>query len=101
MIIPQFNQIDLTYGKVIDPVIKAIVKYRANYCNQNKLCFQLKKSIELHFNRRNLFLLYFYDAYDLNLERKKFAKRMGSSCIANVFIKFRHFTEKRIDTAKA
>ena len=101
MNISQFNQIDLTYGKVIDPVIKAIVKYRANYCNQNKLCFQLKKSIELHFNRRNLFLLYFYDAYDLNLGGEKVCQKNGFLMHSKCLYKISTFYGKRIDTAKA
>ena len=29
--------------------------------------FSLKKFIEVHFNRSKIFLLYFYDAYDVNL----------------------------------
>ena len=34
----------------------------------------MKKSLEEHFNRSNIFLLYFYDAYDVNLWGKKSAE---------------------------
>ena len=33
-------------------------------------CFRLKKSIEVHVNRSKIFLLYFYDAYDVIREKK-------------------------------
>ena len=31
----------------------------------------LKKSIEVHFSTSKIFLLYFYNAYDVNLREKK------------------------------
>ena len=32
-----------------------------------RVSISLKKSIEVHFNRSKIFLLYFYDAYDVGL----------------------------------
>ena len=31
----------------------------------------MKESIEVHLNRLKIFLLYFYDAYDVNPQEKK------------------------------
>ena len=41
-----------------------------------------EKSIEVNFNKSKIFLLHFYDAYDVNMYEKKYA---------NVFIEFHHF----------
>ena len=47
-----------------------------------------------------VFLLYFYDVYDVNLSEKKFGRSTAYSCRANAFIEFHHFMEKRTDTAE-
>ena len=61
----------------------------------------MKKSIEKHFNRSKIFLLYFYEAYDANLREKKFRQKSTVySGGTNVFIKFYHLMKKEIDTAK-
>ena len=41
------------------------------------ICSVWKKFIEEHFNRPKIFLLYFYDAYDINLWEKKVWQRYG------------------------
>ena len=51
-----------------------------------KINLSLKKSIEVHFSRSKIFLLYFYDAYDVNLWEKK---------ETNVLLmEFHHFMKK-------
>ena len=40
---------------------------------------QFEKSIEVHFNSLKIFLLYFYDAYGVNLCKKKFGRSTGSA----------------------
>ena len=55
----------------------------------------MKESIEVHLNRSNIFLLYFYDAYDLNLQ-EKFRVSIAYSCKTNVFVEFNHFMKKKV-----
>ena len=43
-----------------------------------------KISIEVHFNRSSIFLLCFYDSYDVNLWEKK---------SINIFVDFHHYAE--------
>ena len=52
------------------------------------------KSVEVHFNRSKVFLLYFYDAYYVNLWEKNFGRSTGYSCRTNVFTEFHHFMKK-------
>ena len=58
---------------------------------------EMKESIEVHLNRSNIFLLYFYDAYDLNLQ-EKFRVSIAYSCKTNVFVEFNHFMKKRLNS---
>ena len=51
----------------------------------------LKKSIDVHSNRSKIFLLYFYDAYDINLWKNNFGRSTAYSCRTNVFIESHHF----------
>ena len=56
--------------------------------------FEMKESIEVHLNGLKKFLLYFCDAYDVNLRVKR------SGCVSlihakHVFIEFHHFKKKR------
>ena len=53
-----------------------------------------KKSMEVDVNRSKIFLLYFYDAYDVNLREKKFGLSAAYSCRTFVFIKFCHLLKK-------
>ena len=62
-----------------------------------KLIFSLKISkelVEVHFSRSEIFVLYFYDAYDANLWGKKFGRSTAYSCRTNVFIEFHFFMKK-------
>ena len=59
-----------------------------------------KKSIEEHFNRLKIFLLYFCDAYGINLWERNFDRSTAYSYRTNVFIESHHFMLKRIDTAE-
>ena len=50
--------------------------------------YGLKKSIEAHFNRLKMFLLYFYDAYDVNVREKKIRQKydlfMQNKCLYKI-----------------
>ena len=58
----------------------------------------MKTSIEVYFSRSKIFLLYFYDIYDVNLGGKKFGRSTAYSCRVKVFVEFHNFMKKRIDT---
>ena len=55
----------------------------------------LKKSIEVHFNRSKIFLLYHYYANDVNMRKKKFGRNMAYSCRKNVLQKISSFYQKK------
>ena len=59
-------------------------------------CISLKKSIGEHFNGSKIFLLYFYDAYDVNLWKKNLGESTAYSCRANLFAEFQHSFSKVI-----
>ena len=40
----------------------------------------MKKSIEVHFSRSDIFLLYLYNTSDVNLQEKKFGRGTTYSC---------------------
>ena len=61
--------------------------------------FNLKKSMEVHLNRSETSVLYFYDTYDANLWEKKFGRSMTYSC-RQMPLRISLFYEKRIDTAE-
>ena len=61
----------------------------------------LKKSIEVHFNRQKIFLLYFYEACNVNLWEKKFVRSTAYLCRTDVFIKCHHFVIKKQTEVKA
>ena len=54
----------------------------------------LKKAIEIHFNRLKIFLLYSYNAYDVNLRERNFGRNTAFSCRTNVFIEFYYVMKK-------
>ena len=54
----------------------------------------LKKSIEVDFNRSKVFLLYFYDAYDVNLREKNFGRSTAYPRRTNFFAEFHHLMKK-------
>ena len=47
-----------------------------------------KNRTEAHFNRPQIFLLYFYNAYNVNLWEKFFGRSTAYLCKTNVFVKF-------------
>ena len=59
-------------------------------------CISLKKSIGEHFNGSKTFLLYFYDAYDVNLWEKNFGESTAYSCRTNLFAELQHSFSKVI-----
>ena len=64
------------------------------------ILISLKRSIEVHLHRLETFLLYFYDAYEVNLWEKMSSRRTACSYRTNAFPEFHHFLKKRIDTAE-
>ena len=58
------------------------------------ILISLKKSIEVHFNRLKIFLLYFYNAYDVSLREKMFCRSTAYSYRKNAFLEFHHFLKK-------
>ena len=54
----------------------------------------LKKFTEVHFNTSKIFLLYFYNAYDVNLREKNLVRSTAYSSRTNEFIRFHHFMKK-------
>ena len=56
--------------------------------------------MEAHFNRPTIFLLYFYDTYDVNLREKNFGRSTAYSCRTNVFIKFNHLMKRKGHTVE-
>ena len=56
----------------------------------------IKKSIGEHFNGSKTFLLYFYDAYDVNLWEKNFGESTAYSCRTNLFAELQHSFSKVI-----
>ena len=54
----------------------------------------MKKSIEVHFNRSNIFLLYFYNAYDVICEKKNSAEVRLIPAKQMPFYEFHHFMKK-------
>ena len=53
-----------------------------------------ENSMEVHFNRSKVFLLYFHDAYDVSLWEKNFGKSTAYSYRTNLFIELHHFMKK-------
>ena len=56
----------------------------------------LKRSIEVHFSRSNIFPLYFYDTFDVNLQ-----ENLAEVLLIHAkkwFYRISSFYEKRIDT---
>ena len=80
-----------------DPGLGVFLWFFQNFKN-TFLQNSLKKSIEEHFNRPKILLLYFYDAYDINLWEKTFGRSIAYLCRTNVFIKFHHLTKKQQQT---
>ena len=69
--------------------------------------FSLKKSVEVHFNKLKIFLLYFYDTYGISLWENTFGRRLfmliHDYCLLmqNRFLyRISSFYEKRINTAE-
>ena len=74
--------------------LKTIINYFHSYRNDEMFNFKhnsLKKSIEVHFSRSKIFLLYFY----VNLWEKNFRGSTTYSCRTNVFIELHHFMKKK------
>ena len=62
--------------------------------------FSFEKSIEVHFNRSKIILLYFYDAYDVSLWEKKVRRKYGEQ-MQNIYTyRISSFYEKRVETAE-
>ena len=51
----------------------------------------LKESIEVHLNRSKVFLLYFFDEYDISLSEEKFGRNTNYSCRPNICRELNHF----------
>ena len=67
------------------------------YCLQNTSLLNksiLKKSIELHFKRSKVLMLYFYDIYDVILREKKIGRSTADLCRTDIFIEFHHFMKR-------
>ena len=56
------------------------------------ITISLKKLIEAHFNTSEIFLLYFYDAYDVSLW--EIIPHTASSYKTNFFTELHHFMKK-------
>ena len=56
------------------------------------ITISLKKLIEAHFNTSEIFLLYFYDAYDVSVW--EIVPHTASSYKTNLFTEFHHFMKK-------
>ena len=60
----------------------------------NVSTISLKKSIEVRFNRCKIFLLYFYNLYDINKSEKNFSRGTAYSWRTNFFLKFHHLMKE-------
>ena len=59
----------------------------------------LKKSIEVHLNKPEIFLLYFTTHMTSIRERTEIGRSMAYLCRTSVFIEFHYFMKKKTDTA--
>ena len=62
--------------------------------------YSLKKPIEVHFNRSKVFLLQFYDEYDVNQREKNFRQKYGLLIQSKFLYRVSSFYEKRINIAE-
>ena len=61
----------------------------------------LKKSIEVHFKRLRVFLLYFYHVfYEVTVWEKNIGRSTSYSCRTNTLTEFNHFMEEELDTVE-
>ena len=74
--------------------LKTIINHFHSYWNDETFNFKrnsLRKSIEVHFNRSKIFLLYFY----VNLWEKNCRRSTAYSCRTNAFTELHHFMKKK------
>ena len=73
-------------------ILKCFILWETDHVAED---FSFEKSIEVHFNRSKIILLYFYDVYDINLWKTNFGRSTVYSCRTNFFFIISSFYEKK------